>query len=83
MGAITIRKIRFNVYPNDHDPPHVDAEVDGMKMKIYFGTETTPPDIGPTNPRIKDNSARRAFKIFVDNEEALKKFFDEENAKKS
>jgi len=45
-------------------------------------TETTPSDIGPTNPRIKDNSARRAFKIFVENEGALKKFFDEENAKK-
>jgi hypothetical protein len=46
-------------------------------------TETTPSDIGPTNPRIKDNSARRALKIFVENEGALKKFFDEENAKKS
>lgn len=83
MGAKTIRGIRFNVYSNDHDPPHIDAEVDGMKMKIFFGTETTPPSIGPTNPRIKDNAARRAFQIFLDHEPELKEFNEEERAKAS
>jgi hypothetical protein len=83
MGAKTIRGIRFNVYSNDHDPPHVDAEVDGMKMKIFFGTETEPPRVGPTNPRIKDNAVKRAYKIFVDNEPALKEFYEEERAKAS
>ncbi len=81
MSAKTIQGIRFNVYSNDHDPPHVDAEVDGMKMKIFFGTGSTPPSIGPTNPRIKNNDARRAFRIFLENEESLKEFYEKERAK--
>lgn len=83
MGAKTIKGIRFNVYSNDHDPPHVDAEVDGMKMKVFFGTETQPPSIGRMNPRIKNNDAKRAFEIFLDNEPALKEFYEEERAKAS
>jgi len=81
MGAKTIQGIRFNVYSNDHDPPHVDAEVDGMKMKIFFGTESVPPRIGTTNSRIKNNQARRAFQIFLDNEKTLKTFYEKEHAK--
>jgi hypothetical protein len=83
VGAKTIRGIRFNVYSNDHDPPHVDAEVDGMKMKIFFGAGSKPPSIGPTNSRIKDNAAKRAFQIFLENESDLKKFYGEERAKAS
>jgi hypothetical protein len=81
MGSKTIQGIRFNVYPNDHDPPHVDAEIDGMKMKIFFGSGTKPPEIGPTNPRIKRNDANRAFRIFLDNEDALKTLYKEVHGK--
>ena len=81
MGAITIQRIRFNVYPNDHDPPHVDAEVDGMKMKIFFGSSSRPPEIGLMNPRIKRNDAKRAFLIFLDNEETLKTLYKEVHGK--
>ena len=81
MGAKTIQGISFIVYSNDHDPPHVDAEVDGMKMKIFFGTELVPPSVGPTNPRIKDNHAKRAFQIFLNNEETLWTFYVKEHAK--
>jgi hypothetical protein len=81
MGSKTIRGIRFNYYPNDHDPPHIDAEIDGMKMKIYFGTINRPPSIGPMNPRIKRNDAKRAFEVFLENEQLLKKFYSEQRAK--
>lgn len=83
MGAKTIQGIRFNIYSNDHNPPHVDAEVNGMKMKIYFSSGTTPPQIGQTNPRIKNNDVRRAFEIFCNNELTLLELFEEvQNAKK-
>lgn len=42
MSSKTIDGIRFNAYSNDHDPPHIDAEVDGMKMKLVFATDETP-----------------------------------------
>lgn len=83
MGAKTIQGIRYNVYPNDHNPPHVDAEVNGMKMKIYFSTGDIPPKIGPMNSRIKNNEAKRAFEIFCDNESVLWELFKEvQDAKK-
>lgn len=75
MAAKTIQGVRFNIYSNDHDPPHVDAEIDGMKMKIFFGSTDEPPEIGPMNPRIKRNDANRAFRIFLDNEESLKALY--------
>ncbi len=81
MAAKTIQGIRFNIYSNDHDPPHVDAEVDGMKMKMFFGSETEPPEIGPMNPRIKRNDANRAFRIFLDNEETLKALYEKVHGK--
>ena len=81
MGAETIQGIRFNVYPNDHEPPHVDAEVNGMKMKIFFGSTSKPPEIGPMNPRIKRNDAKRAFQIFRDNEDTLKALYKEVHGK--
>ena len=81
MSAKTIQGIRFNVYSNDHDPPHVDAEVDGMKMKIFFGTGSEPPHIGPTNPRIKNNDARRAFRIFLENYETLTALYEKVHGK--
>lgn len=77
MGAKTLQGVRYNVYPNDHNPPHVDAEVNGMKMKIYFSTEQDPPAIGPMNPRIKSNDAKRAFGIFCENESVLWELFQE------
>lgn len=52
-----------------------------MKMKIFFGTKLVPPYVGPTNPRIKNNHAKRAFQIFLNNEETLKTFYEEERAK--
>jgi hypothetical protein len=81
MGSKTIQGIRFNVYPNDHDPPHVDVEIDGLKMKIFFSTGANPPEIGPTNPRIKRNDANRAFRVFLDNEDALKALYKEVHGK--
>jgi hypothetical protein len=76
MGAITIRGIRFNVYSNDHDPPHVDVEIGGLKMKIQFGSETQPPEITKMNPRIKANEARKAFAIFCESEQELKDLYE-------
>ncbi|MFT3745921.1 MAG: hypothetical protein QM785_16740 [Pyrinomonadaceae bacterium] len=82
MGAKKIQGIRFNAYSNDHDPPHIDAEVDGMKMKIYFETPDSPPYVGPMNPRIKSNDAKRAFQVFVDNQGRLKKLFNDTEGKR-
>ncbi|MEQ1606121.1 MAG: hypothetical protein ABL999_14760 [Pyrinomonadaceae bacterium] len=82
MGAKTIQGIRFNAYSNDHDPPHIDAEVDGMKMKMIFGSDDAPPEIGPMNPRIKSNDAKRAFRIFLANQGRLRKLFNETEDKR-
>ncbi len=81
MAAKKIQGVRFNIYSNDHDPPHVDAEIDGMKMKIFFGTAGEPPQIGRMNPRIKRNDANRAFRIFLDNEESLRDLYKEVHGK--
>ena len=80
MGAITIRRIRFNVYPNDHDSPHVDVEIDGLKMQIAFGTEKQPPEVIKKNSRIRRPDATRALDIFQDNQEELKKLYDKVHA---
>ncbi len=83
MGAITIRGIRFNLYPNDHDPPHVDIEVDGKKMKIYFSRPGEMPEIGPTDHRIKDSDVSRAYRIFCKNQgQLMAKFKEVQDAKK-
>ncbi len=83
MGAITIQGIRFNIYPNDHDPPHVDVEIYGRKMKIHFAKPGQMPEIGPTDHRIKDSDAKRAYRIFCSNQGKLMAIYKEvQNAKK-
>ena len=83
MAAKTIDGVRFNVYSNDHDPPHVDAEVDGKKLKMVFESETHFPYIRSKDPRIKRQDAKRAFAIFIENQGTLRAMFDEvQNAKK-
>ena len=84
MAAKTIDGIRFNAYPNDHDPPHIDAEVDGKKMKLVFEDAANPPYIKNKNPRIKDNDSNRAFRIFCKHQGTLRAMFNKvQNAKKS
>ena len=80
MSAITIRRIRFNVYPNDHDPPHVDVEIDGLKMAIAFGTDTIPPVIIRKNRRIRRPDVKKALEIFQENQEELKELYRKVNA---
>lgn len=83
MGALTIKKIRFNIYPNDHDPPHVDVEIYGRKMKIHFAKPGEMPEIGPTDPRIKNQDVSRAYRIFCENQGTLMaKFKEVQDAKK-
>ena len=84
MSSKTIDGIRFNAYSNDHGPPHIDAEVEGMKMKLVFETDEDPPYIKTKNPRIKDQDAKRAFKIFRDNQGTLRAMFNEvQNAREN
>lgn len=83
MAAITIRGIRFNIYPNDHDPPHVDIEIYGRKMKVNFAEPGQMPQIGPTDPRIKDSDVRRAYRVFCDNQgKLMAKYKEVHDAKK-
>jgi hypothetical protein len=84
MSSKTIDGIRFNAYSNDHDPPHIDAEVDGMKMKFVFETEEDPPYPKTKNPHIKAQDAKRAFQVFRDNQGTLRAMFNKvQNAKKN
>lgn len=83
MSSKTINGIRFNAYSNDHDPPHIDAEVDGYKMKLVFETDVHFPYVKMKDPRIKSNDARRAFKIFCENQGLLRAMYNKQNADKS
>jgi len=76
MSSLTIKGIRFNAYSNDHDPPHIDAEVTGFKMKMVFETDTAPPYVSRKDRKIKDQDARRAFEIFCDNQGRLRAMFN-------
>ena len=83
MSSKTIDGIRFNAYPNDHDPPHIDAEVDGMKMKLVFEDDMNYPYIKTKNPRIKNQDSNRAPSIFCKYQGTLRAMFNKQNAKKN
>ena len=83
MSSKTFDGVRFNAYPNDHDPPHIDAEVDGKLMQFVFETPSQWPYIKYKDFHIKNQDAKRAFKIFRRRQGTLRKMYNDQNAKEN
>ncbi|BAK84072.1 hypothetical protein GLX_16600 [Komagataeibacter medellinensis NBRC 3288] len=64
-----VGRFRFMIYANDHDPAHVHVFCDGREIIINLGeTEATIRDI---DPGVKRADVREAFRIAVEQREAL------------
>ena len=64
-----VGRFRFMIYANDHDPAHVHVFYDGREIIINLGeTEATIREIAPG---VKRADVREAFRIAVEQREAL------------